>query len=333
MQNNPAGFTSPSLAIVFFGTSSDYSLKPLQRISAEHNLVAIVESGDRGCKRKSLAIFQKVFELFKVLLGKPSLWVTSLRLKIPYYYLCKGNEDSLIAFMQPLAPDAGCMASFNQLLPCKVIHIPPLGIINFHPSLLPKYRGADVWFWLYHEMEIESGATIHFIDDGEDTGDLLKQASFPIPPGMELNLLRKITINLGTELLSETLKELAKGSLSPIPQRHLTGLPRARLLKNHGDFFDWQNWSLQQTFHFLHGLLPVYSIFSNRQGFWGRFRWTAYQYEPQGKISAHGLIRLDARGFYFAHPEGKIRLRLAISMFQIVLIVLAALVFLFSIIL
>jgi methionyl-tRNA formyltransferase len=330
MLKMPSEPASSSLSIVFFGTSSQYSLKPLLRINAEHRLAGIVESGKRGCKQHHLTIFDKAGEFWRALWREPSLWVTSLRLKVPYFYLCKGNEDHLAAFLQQINPDVGCVASFNQLLPGKIIKIPRLGMINIHPSLLPKYRGPNVWFWLYHEMETEGGATIHFIDEGEDTGDILKQASLPIPLGMEPNLLRQITINLGAELLSEVLKHLPKGSLSPIPQRQLKSLPRARRLKDHEDLFNWQTWSLQHTYHFLRGTLPYQPIFSDLQGFWGKFNWFTGSYEPQKGLPGQGLIRLDMKGFYFVHPEGKIRLRLATSTFQKVVLVLAGLALLIS---
>jgi methionyl-tRNA formyltransferase len=319
MRDQPA---SPSLSIIFFGTSSQYSLNPLIQMAGagEHHLVGIVESGPRGCKQKHLSNFQKILELLSILWGKPSLWVASLRLKVPYFYLCHENEKDLVAFINKINPDVGCVASFNQLLPIEIIKIPRFGIINFHPTLLPKYRGPNAWFWMYHEMETEGGATIHFIDEGEDTGDILKQASFPIPLGMEPHLLRRITIDLGTRLFSESLRDIANSNAHPVPQVPLPGLLRARRLKKNEDLFDWRTWSLQQTYHFLRGTLPFQTIFTDRQGPWGLFDWVASGYESQNKSHAAGRIQLDFKGFFFAHSEGKIRLRPGSSIMQRILI-------------
>jgi methionyl-tRNA formyltransferase len=178
--------------------------------------------------------------------------------------------------------------------------------------LLPKYRGPNVWFWLYHEMEREGGATIHFIDEKEDSGDILKQASFPIRLGMPPQELRQRTIELGSELLSATLTEIENGTAHPALQRHLQCPQRGRHLKPGEQLFPWSEWDIERVYHFLAGVYPWYRAFQGKHGVPGNLPWKAVGYEKCA-IAAPGSVRLDRGGAYFAHPQGKVCLQLAVS--------------------
>ena len=317
-----------SLRVVFLGTSSKYSLVPLQRIAEAHNVVAIVESGERNCSDDHLSFPAKVMESVYALTGQPSLWWYARNHRLPHFYFCRGYEKELAAFMQQLAPDLGCIASFNHLLPAEIIHIPRHGIINFHPSLLPKYRGPNVWFWFYHEMEREGGATIHFIDEKEDSGDILKQASFPIRLGMAPQELRQRTIELGSELLSATLTEIENDTARPAPQHHLQCPQRGRLIKPGEQLFPWSEWDIERVYHFLVGAHPWYRALQGKHGVLGNLPWKAVGYN-KCTIAAPGRVKLDQGGAYFAHPQGKVRLQLAVSGVRIAfwLIMAAMLIF------
>lgn len=316
------------LRVFFFGTSSNFSMVPLQRITTAHNVVAIIESGEHNCCENKLPFPAKVMESVYVLTGQPSLWWYARRRCLPYFYFCRGHEEELAVFMQQLTPDLGCIASFNHLLPVEIIQIPRHGIINFHPSLLPKYRGPNVWFWLYHEMEGESGATIHFIDEREDSGDILKQASFPIRLGMAPQELRQRTIELGSELLSATLTEIENDTAHPVPQRHLPCPQRGRRVKPGEQLFPWSEWDIEHVYHFLAGAYPWYRALQGKHGVLGNLPWKAVGYE-KCTIAAPGRVRLDRGGAYFAHPQGKVRLQPAIPGARIAFwLILAALLIL-----
>lgn len=297
--------------VVFFGVSSEYSLAPLRRIASEQRVVAMVESAPPGETRRSRRM-SAVQELFYVLTGQPSLWWAACKMRVPYFYYSSGREKELAAFLKALAPDVCCVAAFNQLFPPGILQIPRLGFINFHPSLLPRLRGPNAWFWYYHQMETLGGATIHFLDDHEDTGDILKQASFPIPPGMPPHELQHRIISLGCELLSQTLAELEAGSVHPVPQRDLPCPQRARRLRPGEELFNWQEWDLQHTYHFLNGAYSWYRPFGKKYGLFAGLSWKAVSCLP-GVVAHPGQIRLDGGGVYFAHPQGKVYLSPIIS--------------------
>lgn len=70
--------------------------------------------------------------------------------------------------------------AYMKILPEWIFNLPPLGSINIHASLLPKYRGASPAYWVLKNREKESGLTCHYIDQGVDTGDIIHQVKFTI---------------------------------------------------------------------------------------------------------------------------------------------------------
>lgn len=312
------------LKVVFFGVSGEYALTPLRQIARAHDVVAIVESGPRLCKKKRLSPLDKLGEYLFALAGIPSLWFYARRRRLPYFYYCPAQQDRLIQFLQGINPDIGCVASFNHLLKPAVYQTPRLGMINFHPSLLPAYRGPQVWPWLYIDFVRQGGATIHFLDEGEDTGDILKQETIPIPLGIDQRSLENRLIHLGGRLMTETLDELARGELNPRPQKHLACSQRARRIRADEDLLDWQKWSLEHTYHYLSGMSPWHRPLAKTRGWLDLWPWRATSYQ-MAIISptAAGKVRMDGQGFYFAHPQGKIRLRVDPAIIRFLMLLMA----------
>lgn len=103
------------------------------------------------------------------------------------FYL--GQEQDLVDFMAALDIDIICVNSMLHLLPSSVFSLPPFGALNLHPAGLPKYRGPNPLFWQFYRQEEQIGVTIHFIDEGEDSGNIVKQAFIPMQPGQNPGLI------------------------------------------------------------------------------------------------------------------------------------------------
>jgi methionyl-tRNA formyltransferase len=128
------------------------------------------------------------------------------------------NEREFIHFVSRLKPDLFVVASFNRILKQPVLDLAPRGVINVHPSLLPKYRGADPIFWVILNGERGTGVTVHFMDAGLDSGPILGQRSFEIPGSMGSIDLTHVLTNMAIELLLETLNRLEAGRVTPLAQ-------------------------------------------------------------------------------------------------------------------
>src|SRR5207244_10220237 len=79
-----------------------------------------------------------------------------------------------------LRPHLIVVIAYGQILPKQILDLPPLGCLNVHASLLPKYRGAAPIQWAILNDEHETGVTIMKMDEGLDTGDILSQEATPI---------------------------------------------------------------------------------------------------------------------------------------------------------
>jgi methionyl-tRNA formyltransferase len=120
-----------------------------------------------------------------------------------------------------LKPDLAVLAFVTDIVPGKVLEVPNLGSICYHPSILPKYRGASAINWAVINGESKSGLTIFWVDAGIDTGDMLLQKEVEIGPeettgGVYFNKLYP----LGVEAVIEAVDLVAQGKAPRIPQDH-----------------------------------------------------------------------------------------------------------------
>src|SRR4051812_18977702 len=130
------------------------------------------------------------------------------------------NNEEFRGQLAAIAPDAIIVVGYGRIIPQWMIDLPPLGNINVHASLLPKYRGAAPIQWAIASGEGVTGVTTMKIDAGLDTGDMLLQAELPIAPDDTSESLAPPLAELGAELLVETLARLEGGVISPVPQNH-----------------------------------------------------------------------------------------------------------------
>src|SRR5258708_10957196 len=129
----------------------------------------------------------------------------------------KNNAD-FRAQLTALAPDAIVVVGYGRMIPQWMLDLPPLGNINLHASLLPKYRGAAPIQWAIALGETVTGVTTIKIDAGLDTGDILLQREIPIAPDDTAETLAPKLAAAGPDLTLTTLRALETGPISPLRQ-------------------------------------------------------------------------------------------------------------------
>ena len=182
----------------------------------------------------------------------------SERENIPYKIL-KEQNDQLIQWVKEKTPDVIAVFRMPFLLKKEVFSIPKYGSLNIHPSLLPKYRGPNPWFWVYYNMERESGVTIHRIDEKEDCGDIILQQKIEIPFGTDLSKLREESVEIGTNLMIKVLCGIKE--MDFIHQPIVSPTLRARNVFNYNSLIDWQTWPVVRLWHLICGFPEI--IISN----------------------------------------------------------------------
>ncbi len=187
------------MKLVFMGTPQ-FAVPSLEKlISSGYNIAAVVTQPDRKSGRGHKTVPPPV---------KPLAEAHG----IPVLQFEKIKSPEGVAALKALAPDMIVTAAFGQILSKEILGIPPLGCLNVHASLLPKYRGAAPIQWAIINGEQQTGVTIMTMNEGLDTGDIITSVSAEIGSGMTGGELYETLAVLGASLLINTIKSIQDGT-------------------------------------------------------------------------------------------------------------------------
>lgn len=163
----------------------------------------------------------------------------ALRAGVPVYQpLGFRKRVANVEALRDLRPALLVVAAYGLILPPSVLEIPPLGSLNVHASLLPRWRGAAPITYALLEGDTVTGVTIMLMDEGMDTGPMLTRAEEPIHPDDTTVSLSERLARLGAATLRETLPRWVAGDLTPTPQPE-EGVSYTRLVKKEDGAIDW----------------------------------------------------------------------------------------------
>jgi methionyl-tRNA formyltransferase len=166
----------------------------------------------------------------------------------------KINSDEFLAITDRYGCDLFVSMSFNQIFRTRLSERPRLRTINCHAGKLPFYRGRNILNWALINDEPEFGITVHYVDEGIDTGDILAQRVFPITDSDDYSTLLARAYSGCSELLYETVGLLRDGQLTPLSQAsvHPTGF-YCTARRNGDERLDW-NQSSRAVFNFVRAI-------------------------------------------------------------------------------
>jgi len=238
--------------LVFCGTP-EFAIPVLQRlVAAEFRVRLVVTQPDRA-RGRGLEV------------GASPVKRASLELSLPVFQPDKiKNNDAFRAELQAIAPQAIIVVGYGRIIPQWMIDLPPLGNLNVHASLLPKYRGGAPIQWAIARGETVTGVTIMRIDAGLDTGDILMQAEEPIQPDDTALTLAPRLAHLGAEQMVLTLAGLAKGTIQLQPQDHWLAT-LAPILKREDGLIDFSR-TATEIWNRLRGFQPWPGAFTYFRG-------------------------------------------------------------------
>jgi len=137
---------------------------------------------------------------------------------IPYLKDKDINSESFVSKLETFECDIFVSMSFNQIFRNRVMNIPPMKTINCHAGKLPYYRGRNILNWALINDEKEFGITVHYIDEGIDTGDIILQKTFPINDDDDYSTLLKRAYVGCAEVLYDALCSITNGTSERIEQ-------------------------------------------------------------------------------------------------------------------
>jgi methionyl-tRNA formyltransferase len=211
------------MKIVFMGTPAA-AVPSLERLIEDgHDIVAVYTQPDRPAGRGQ-----------KPAMSPVKLAAIEHGLKTRQPERIKTTEE--IAAFRGLGADCAVVVAYGRILPQEMLEAFPIGAINLHFSLLPKYRGAAPVNWVIANGETKTGVTTMKMDAGLDTGDILLQESFEIGLTETAPELLQRSAIAGAELLSKTLTQI--DCIVPTPQDDSEASYAPMLRKSDG-LIDW----------------------------------------------------------------------------------------------
>jgi len=225
--------------IVFMGTP-EFACPTLRiLIDRGENILAVVTQPDRPKGRG-----QKM--------TPPPVKSLALEHGIPVLQPARVRDAAFVETIRSLAPDLIVVVAFGQILPKALLDIPPMGCVNVHSSLLPRYRGAAPLNWCLINGEPETGVTTMLMDQGLDTGPILLKRSTAIDENEDIVSLHDRMAAMGAQLLAETVEGLAAGLIEPQEQDDSQSC-YAPLLRKEDGIIDWRR-SARQIHNQVRGL-------------------------------------------------------------------------------
>ncbi len=231
------------LRIVFMGTP-EFAVPSLRAlVEGGYNVVGVVTTPDRAAGRG-----QKLYEC--------DVKVEAMRLGLPILQPEKLRDEAFIEAFNAWQADLSIVIAF-RMLPQIIWAAPRLGTFNLHASLLPEYRGAAPINHAIINGDTESGVTTFLLNEKIDQGAIIGQRRVSISANECVGELYERLMNLGPELVLESVERLASGDVEPMVQEHIeesTLRPAPKIFKQ-DCLVDW-SWSAERIHNFVRGLSP-----------------------------------------------------------------------------
>ena len=193
------------MRILFMGTPDIAARSLAALLEAGHTVVGVFTRADKPVGRKQV-------------LTAPPVKKLAVEHGIPVWQPATLRDGEAEKVFRALQPDLVVVVAYGRILPPELLHIAPLGCINLHVSLLPKYRGSAPIQWAVLSGDTKTGVTIMQLDEGCDTGDILMVEPVEIGPETTSGELFDQVSAVGAETLVRAVEDLAAGRLTPRPQ-------------------------------------------------------------------------------------------------------------------
>ncbi len=277
------------MRLVFCGTPR-FALPTLAQLErAGHSVELVVTQPDRPSGR-GREFAPPPVKLLANELGLPVVQPEKIR-----------NNPDFAARLQAIYPQAIIVVAYGRIIPKWMLDLPPLGNLNLHASLLPKYRGAAPIQWAVANGEPTTGTTTMRIDEGLDTGDILLQRELAIAPDQTAEDLFPLLAESAASLMLDTLAGLEANSILPIRQDD-SAASLAPILKREDALIDFTR-SANEIYNRWRGFQPwpgAYTYFRGK-------KLTVHRLMPVDGLTAHtspGAILVEGGRMFAAAGDG-----------------------------
>ena len=279
------------MRVVFMGTP-DFAVASLDALlKAGFNVVGVVTAPDKPAGR-GLKLTESAVKTYATNHNLPVLQPEKLK------------SPEFLNALADLAADIQVIVAF-RMLPEVVWNMPPLGTINVHGSVLPKYRGAAPINWAVINGEKETGVTTFKLQHAIDTGNILLQKSFIIGDNETAGEVHDRMKLVGAELLVQTLTGIRENTIQEIPQPFAGNIPHAPKIFSETGRIDW-NKNVDVVYNLIRGLSPSPGAYTLLDG--KTLKIFRAEKESGNDSEQPGKVRTDEKTYLkFAAADGFIR--------------------------
>jgi len=229
------------MRIVFMGTP-EFAARSLGRLYEDgHEIAGVFTQPDKP-KNRGMQLRESPVKTLALARETPVFQPTTLR------------NGEAAARIRDLAPEIIVVVAYGKILPASVLEIPPLGCVNVHGSILPRYRGAAPIQRSVLNGDRETGVTVMYMAEELDAGDIVSTRRTEIRPEETSGELFERMMDLGAELLGETLPEIAAGRTGRTPQDEAAATFAPPLQKSEAPI-DW-NRTQAEIHNHIRGMIP-----------------------------------------------------------------------------
>jgi len=280
------------MRVLFMGTSP-FAVPSLRALvgAPEHEVLAVVTQPDRPHGRGGK-------------LGTSPAKDAALALGLPLLQPEKVRAKEFAQAVREMAPEIIVVAAFGQIIPQRVLDIPPRGCVNVHGSLLPRWRGAAPMQYALMAGDAETGVTTMMMDAGLDTGDILLQAALPLDGVENLAALEAALAALGADLLLQTLAALARGDCPRTPQDPLRVTLSPSLPPDIGEL-DWER-PASELYNLVRGVTPKPGAYALRLG--RRLKVLRAEAQEESAAAPGVIENIGQGGITIGTTQGSLRL-------------------------
>lgn len=239
----------------------EFALPTLEALCENYPVVGVVTQPDRQAGRGQRVTPPPVKEL-------------ALAEGIPLFQPKSLKKVEAVEHIRAWSPDVIVVAAFGQILPPAVLETPPHGVLNLHPSLLPRWRGASPVQAALLAGDAVTGVTVMQMDEGLDTGPIVAQRETEIRPHETAGELEERLAQLAGELLIDILPDYLSGALHPRPQPE-EGVTFCRRVRKEAAEIDWTRAAQELSRH-----VRAYAPEPGAYTFWGRQRLKIFRARP-----------------------------------------------------
>lgn len=264
-----------------------------------------------GSSRYVIPVLETIYNNFEL-----TLVVTTEQSKIQAIpFFCTTKKIDCLSVLKPAdltvsyriekaAADLGVVADFGLIIPKKTLDIFPLGLINIHPSLLPKYRGPTPVQNAILNGDDETGVSIIKLDKYVDHGPIISQVTEKIMPDDTAKSLYERLFEKGASLLLETLTDYAASKISETPQDH-SGATFTKPLTRDDGFIDFDNISFGRDFfeRMVRAYYPWPGVWTKVSLSGKKEELRVVKFLPNNKIQAEGGREMSYVDFINGYPN------------------------------